>query len=274
MSRLSDAVETKWSPMRGPGCDPRMWDKGSARFAEHPIPETGTDDFLRLVSKTVRFKGDESVLDVGCGAGQYSIALSHLAGKVLGTDFSESMVAHARMLAEREGAVNASFAKSDWRTQDVSMSDYANGFDVTIAHCTPAIDSADSFRKLVSITRGWGFATFCTRRVDVIDRHLGDFIGKEFRNAHGADLPAYAFQVLWDMGMYPLMHYERDVVTTGRMPSAEALDRVRGMLARSGEDDPDALARRFVDSVSENGEVDSGFRSDFTTVYWDSRSKA
>ncbi|MBO4568929.1 MAG: methyltransferase domain-containing protein [Candidatus Methanomethylophilaceae archaeon] len=274
MSRLSDAVEIEWASMKGPGCNPRMWDKGSARFAEHPIPEVVTDDFLRLVSQTVRFEGSESVLDVGCGAGQYSIALSHLSKKVLGTDFSESMVAHARLLAEREGANNVVFERSDWMAQDVSMPGYSDGFDVTIAHCTPAIGSADSFRKLVSVTNGWGFVTFCTRRVDVIDRKLGDFVGREFRNAHGADLPAYAFQVLWDLGIYPLMHYERDVTTTGRMPSAEALDRVRGMLARSGEDDPDALAKRFVDSISENGEVDSGFRSDFTTVYWDAGSKA
>ena len=274
MSRLSDAAETEWAPVKGPGCDSRMWDKGSARFATHPIPEADTDDFLSLVSQTVRFRGDESVLDVGCGAGQYSIALSRLAGRVLGTDFSESMVAHARILAEREGANNASFARSDWRMQDVSGPDYSGGFDVSIAHCTPAIGSADSLRKLAYATKGWGFVTFCTRRVDVIDRKLADFTGKEFGNAHRDDIPAYAFQVLWDMGYYPKMHYERDVSVTGRMPSDEALDRVRWMLARSGEDDPDALARRFVDSISDGCEVDSGFRSDFTTVYWDSRSKA
>ena len=250
MSRLSDAVEAEWVSTKGPGCDSKMWDKGSARFAEHPIPEADTDDFLRLVSQTVRFKGGESVLDVGCGAGQYSIALSRLSNKVLGTDFSESMVARARLLAEREGADNVVFERSDWGMQDVSMPGYSDGFDVTIAHCTPAIGSAESFRKLVSVTNGWGFVTFCTRRTDVIDRKLGEFVGRGFRNAHGADLPAYAFQVLWDMGIYPMMHYERDVMTAGRMSSAEALDRVRGMLARSGEGDPDALAKRFVDSIS------------------------
>lgn len=60
--------------------------------------------------------GAQRVLDVGCGTGAATLAISRsqdAKGRCTGIDISQPMVATARARAEREGATNASFVCAD-----------------------------------------------------------------------------------------------------------------------------------------------------------------
>lgn len=55
----------------------------------------------------------EKVIDVACGTGALSLALSGQAAHVTGTDLSEDMIITARRMAMRRGTANISFEQAD-----------------------------------------------------------------------------------------------------------------------------------------------------------------
>jgi SAM-dependent methyltransferase len=73
----------------------------------------------------------ESVLDIGCGCGGSTRAAARKAsaGRVLGVDVSEIMVAEARRVTERDGLANARFAVGDAQVYPFDPA----GFDVAIS---------------------------------------------------------------------------------------------------------------------------------------------
>ncbi len=76
--------------------------------------------FLTLVHE-LQFKGDENVLDIGCGPGQLSIeaALRLPRGNLLGIDLSESMIKLAKDLSVRNRMNNVKFQAGDALSLDL-----------------------------------------------------------------------------------------------------------------------------------------------------------
>ena len=86
--------------------------------------------FLALVHE-LQFKGDENVLDIGCGPGPLSIeAATRLPnGNLLGIDLSESMINLARNLAARKGMKNVKFQAGD----ALSLNPEPDSFDIVFS---------------------------------------------------------------------------------------------------------------------------------------------
>lgn len=76
---------------------PRDWEGASYDTLSTPQQQMGGDVLERL---RPRLRGDESVLDAGCGSGRVTAALLSLVprGHVIGVDGSPSMIAEARQL--------------------------------------------------------------------------------------------------------------------------------------------------------------------------------
>ncbi|WP_308209427.1 class I SAM-dependent methyltransferase [Allokutzneria sp. A3M-2-11 16] len=74
---------------------------------------------------------DATVLDIGCGSGQYTRDAARLAknGSAVGVDLSTRMLDLARELAEREGISNATFLQADAQIHPFTE----GGFDVAIS---------------------------------------------------------------------------------------------------------------------------------------------
>ncbi|MFC7165530.1 class I SAM-dependent methyltransferase [Halospeciosus flavus] len=62
---------------------------------------------------------DDVVLDVGCGTGAIALALAPDAGRVVGRDVSEGMMAQAREKAEERGLENVEFGRGTFREPNV-----------------------------------------------------------------------------------------------------------------------------------------------------------
>lgn len=78
------------------------------------------------VFNVAAIRPDESILDIGCGCGDTSLAAAALvgaSGRVLGLDISQPMVARARERARLAG-LNATFKVSDAATEDFSGANY------------------------------------------------------------------------------------------------------------------------------------------------------
>lgn len=76
---------------------PRDWEGASYDTLSTPQQQMGSDVLERL---RPRLRGDEAVLDAGCGSGRVTAALLPLVprGRVIGVDGSPSMIAEARQL--------------------------------------------------------------------------------------------------------------------------------------------------------------------------------
>jgi 23S rRNA (uracil1939-C5)-methyltransferase len=102
---------------------------------EYTLPEFdvefafGPTDFVqvngplnrRLVARAVALldpRPDETVLDLFCGLGNFSLPLARRAGRVFGLEGSEPLVVRAAANAARNGITNASFATRDLYARD------------------------------------------------------------------------------------------------------------------------------------------------------------
>lgn len=89
------------------------------------------DRILSSVQQSIilRIGYDDRVLDVACGTGSLSIAISEQAAEVKGIDLSEEMIAIANDAANSKGITNVEFLNSD--ASDLSI--YKNdSFDVAV----------------------------------------------------------------------------------------------------------------------------------------------
>jgi trans-aconitate 2-methyltransferase len=86
--------------------------KGQAVWAHESIEKIG-------------IKGDESILDIGCGDGKITDALSHLTrGEVVGIDLSSEMIAYA----------HKTFSKPIFRQMDAQALNFNERFDVVFSN--------------------------------------------------------------------------------------------------------------------------------------------
>ena len=86
----------------------------------------------RMVSAAVEHLAvgpDQSVLDLYCGIGNFSLPLARHAGQVLGVEGEQAQVDRSRQNAERNGITNADFRQADLLKIDGSESWLRQGWD-------------------------------------------------------------------------------------------------------------------------------------------------
>lgn len=96
----------------------------AARFDEI-APEYDDDEseeYRACVSLVVDYaapRPDDAVLDLGCGTGAIGLALADDAGRVIGRDISQGIMAEARRKADERGLENVAFEEGSFREPNV-----------------------------------------------------------------------------------------------------------------------------------------------------------
>ncbi|HUQ63347.1 MAG TPA: class I SAM-dependent methyltransferase [Acidimicrobiales bacterium] len=127
------------------------WNKSRARRFSDRVTTAQTDPFLRRLRKVTGAK--TTVLDVGAGAGRFSIALAPRAEAVTAVDPSEAMIRILRRRAKEAGASNITAVLGRWEDVEVAPADVAFS-----AHVLPLVPDAATFlRKLDSAARRHAF---------------------------------------------------------------------------------------------------------------------
>ena len=196
------------------------WNRVAYQFDMLRIPRWGEDPFLRqLESLPVWDKGCR-VLDLGCGAGRYSIAVAPRCASVVGSDISDTMIACAKQKKEDAQAENARFFQEDWATVDLEERGYENHFDLVLAHMTPAVHDLQTLERMNRCSKGYcALATFVQRQ-NPLQGELFSLLGLPERAKTASVIPSF-FSYFYEKGMYPqVAYYLRD--DTRRMPVEEA----------------------------------------------------
>ncbi len=76
-------------------------------------PGHTNEEALRLLIEMARLSGEDTVLDVACGAGMVACAFATIARQVTGVDLTPAMLDQARWLAQRCGLTNLFWRQGD-----------------------------------------------------------------------------------------------------------------------------------------------------------------
>ncbi|NLH01998.1 MAG: class I SAM-dependent methyltransferase, partial [Clostridiales bacterium] len=131
----------------------RLWDSQAEDPTYHQMPTFENNEFLKLLEKEGMIDKSYDVLDVGCGVGVYSIALSARVRSVTGLDISPKMLDYGRKIIEESGIGNVRLEMEDWNTTDIEKKGMREHYALVFAHNTPAICSMDTFEKLIDASR-------------------------------------------------------------------------------------------------------------------------
>lgn len=124
-----------------------MWDRIAASYrADHGLPadvahygpDVPTERTLRLVGD-VRGK---RVLELGCGAGQASIAFAKQGATAIGVDASAAQLAHAHRLAEQEEV------KVEWQQCDVADLAFLRADSIDLVFSAYALSEVEDLSRV------------------------------------------------------------------------------------------------------------------------------
>jgi 2-polyprenyl-3-methyl-5-hydroxy-6-metoxy-1,4-benzoquinol methylase len=176
----SDLVRATWDE-RAPD-----WDLAAE---SHALSADRTAEIARLAVALDLHHGS-TLLDAGCGAGQFSIAFAHLGCQVTGVDISSAMIDRARMHAQDRG-VDITF-----RTGDIStLADPTNTFDTVHARVVLqfARDPIGALRQLRRVLRPGG------RMFASVPGSLSPIYARSWRRFTAPQATGNTFLVPWEL---------------------------------------------------------------------------
>lgn len=245
------------------------WDQLAERFSQTAIPTRENNGLLDLMFQENILEDCETALDIGCGAGQYSIALGRYLKQVDGFDLSPEMIARAKAKAVQQKAQNVHFVVCPWDEQTLKQSGFSETYDLVFAHMTPAIRTEDDLTQMMAAAGKWGVLTMHTRRQDrVLDAMEQLLFGTLSTQQRDARLALF-FTLLWRAGYAPRLHYEpkawRDTYATD-----EALAFYKSRLATRhvlGKRE-EKMLYGYLKSIEKEGTITETVRSTAVTLYW------
>ncbi|MBF7097868.1 class I SAM-dependent methyltransferase [Alkalibacter mobilis] len=251
-----------------------LWDSMAQSFMDKMLPNFEEDSFLQLLQTNNMIHDDLSILDVGCGAGTYSVVLAKYCKNVVGVDLSPKMIELANKRAIESRLENVEFHCMDWHELDLEKEDFIKKFDLVIAHNTPAIQCEDTFIKLSEASKKWCVLSKPTHRKDPLSDEIKKLAGIEERTEISDKMIANAFHILWDLGVLPCFHYEKqnwNLKKTKEEAYGLYINRVKTY--REITELEEKQLRDYIDSMEKDGFIEESVNTTITTLYWDMEEK-
>lgn len=212
-----DYIKKNWEPQVGSKeAELTVWDVASVGYKDRKIPDKISNPSLRLVTEKGMWNQDSEILDVGCGAGIYSVAFAKECKRVVGTDVSGGMIQAAKENAVRYGVPNTEFHQIDWHDFELETKGWEKQFDLVFANMTPAVQSYHTLELMNRASRGWCYISKPTAWKYAVIYELLQMLGiwEDYRTFDIDMLCAY--DVLRLQGRFPYVDYTSDVWVNDR----------------------------------------------------------
>lgn len=204
-------INSKWkSKVINTEASINLWDIKAKNFGVKELPTVENSIALRIIEKEKMVQVGKNVLDVGCGGGRFSFALSNKGVDVLGIDFSVKMIEVCEKAKERFSS-KADFAVCDWEKANLADLGWGNKFELVLANMTPAVSCVDGFLKLSCASKGWCIMVKPIRRKNSVLDKLVHILGKTSVMPQSGDSILYAFELLYLDGYNPKIEYENQM---------------------------------------------------------------
>ena len=254
----------------------KKWNSVADQFNNLKVPVWGEDLFLKTIERLPVWGPDSKVLDLGCGAGRYSIAIADKCGTVIGSDVSPKMIEFADKKKKEYGKENITFVNECWHDVDVKESGYEKKFDLIFGHMTPAFDTVEDIEKATRASKGYCvLATFAERQAPVAERFL-KFMETESQWNDAGKLPMF-FEYLYKAKKYPqVSYYCRDDTQEFDEKGAVSFLRDRYVLDTAVEADErtEDKIRKFVRTELKNGKFVNVVNAVIVTLVWQGEDNA
>lgn len=247
----------------------RIWDRRAEDFSAHPLPDMDRDPFLQQMAAELVLDQNSRTLDVGCGAGGYSIALANRVGEAVGVDISPNMIRAAKDRAATLRLTNCRFFEEDWVKTDIDASGYRGAFDVVFAHMTPAVRDFTTLDKLNACSRNLCMLEKPTRRTSRIHDACFAVVGLPGELSLDIDL-VNIFTYAWLKGYKPQLFYMEDTWRASKNVDdmiAWCTDMV-SLKKKLAQTEKQAIQTLILKQVDENGLVEEVTRTTRVTVLW------
>jgi SAM-dependent methyltransferase len=205
-----------------------------ARKARNGYRVSSTVDFLRGHGL---LRGEDEVIDIGCGPGRFVTAFAKNAGHVIGIDLSPQMTEFGARFATDQGIKNVSFETCDFTKVDIDKKNWRSRFDLVFSSITPALGSFTELEKILAMSRAYCFSSNFVNAFEPVAEEMLRELFKIELSLRWDGRQFYAlFNLLWLHGYFP-------IVTIFKESSEERVQPDRPLAAR--------IARKYLPKAAE-----------------------
>ncbi|AFD00553.1 Methylase involved in ubiquinone/menaquinone biosynthesis [Methanocella conradii HZ254] len=127
----------------------RYWDNASGDYRRQTGINIGLcKDIIRYLMHDEKLRRGDTVLDIGCGPGTYTLLFAEVAKMVSGLDMSAEMLDRLRLNAEQKGVTNILAIRSKW-------ADYIpdERYDLVFSAFCPGVNDPMALQKMEKCSR-------------------------------------------------------------------------------------------------------------------------
>jgi SAM-dependent methyltransferase len=248
---------------------PKFWDLRAEEFNQ--IGEEQEDKLglvEMLVSKGV-IKKEFNILDIGCATGKYLIEFAKIANNVTGVDISPEMIRYAKKNTESMDLNNVCFKTIPWQYLDINELKWDKKFDLAFASMNPAINSKETLTKMIQASKKYCFMSgFVYRKDKVRDELIERIIGQNAEKRVEKNIYC-AFNVLWNMGIYPEITY-KDVTWIKKIDNKKAIEMYTMLLQKTAKHDDNIKekVKAYIEEISYDGKVEEKIEAKIAMMLW------
>lgn len=230
-----------------------------------------TSEFLR--SHGILTENDTAI-DIGCGPGRFVTEFARTAKHVTGTDISDRMLDYGAAYAKSQGVTNVDFKQCDFVTADIDELGWRGAYDLVYSCITPAVNSPETIRKAMDISRGWCFnGGFLVNHSGLLDDVSENVFSKKY---HPKPMGRYSyalFNLLWLWGYSPYVAYYTEDAINRFQPDRMFAGEVAADLGFSRDDTEsvDKIYRFLNERAEEKGELLYPHKCRYIWLLWDVR---
>lgn len=247
-----------------------MWDSQAEAECYHQIPSFENNQFLKYMETKGMLKQSYDVLDIGCGAGAYSIAIANRVKTVTGIDISPKMIEQGKKKSEELKQDNINLFQGDWNQVSLEDNGYYEYFDTVFAHMTPAVSNAVALEKMNGASKHYCILSKPTRRNDSVYFEVERSIGVKPSSSAFDETIINTFAMLWQLGYSPELTYENQVWDINRTYEEACqfyINRVKQIKLLDNNDI--AKAKDYLKSIEKNGRISECINTLVTTIFWE-----
>jgi len=252
-------------------------DRANNWIAEFTSGKTGKPWTHRRVSQTAAYlrqcgliNSENSIVDIGCGAGLFVMEFAKTAKYAMGLDYSGRFIQYGRDTAKMQGIHNVEFCICDFDNADIDEMGLVGAFDLAFSYITPAIFSLESVNKLMKLSRAWCYsAHFVCVKDSLVEYICSDVFGEKYKSHRNGTGFYSLFNILWLMGYQPETGYYVESHTEIFTPTLENAQELAG---RCHHKTPEGTERIF-NWLTKHGEVERKVNYTYGGILWDIRVK-
>lgn len=243
-----------------------FWNNLAPDYGKGRTVSFSENSYLQWMESIIDFDSNMKVLDIGCGPGEYTMAIAEKVESVTGVDFSPEMIKRAKTDAEKKGIKNVTFLERDWMNCD--LNEFEGKYDIVIAHTTPAVCDYKSLDKFCKSSKKHCFLCIHSFRNNNIYDDLCDIIGYERKQR--SDTVGLTFLYAWENGYSPVIDYS-DFSSAQDYDYEKTYELMTGRLERnvSLTDKNKEDIGKYLKSKCKNGTIHQESSRTLVNIYWE-----